>query len=138
MLNYETNEAKLLQLVLLGQMELLPLLTSMPNLMDRISLKCTLEPLDAGETRQLIHFRLTEAGYRSPMPLFTDEAVTAIYDATEGYPRRVAMLCHRALRALVMHKGRVVDDALIDTLIHQDQEAGWPPLRRLQKSVSSV
>ena len=54
LLNYETNEAKLLQLVLLGQLELLPVLRGMPNLADRISLKCQLKPLDVRETQEMI------------------------------------------------------------------------------------
>jgi len=138
LLNYETNEAKLLQVVLLGQTELLPLLTGMPNLLDRVSLKCTLEPLDLSETRRVIQFRLREAGYRSRVALFTEEAIEAIHDSSEGYPRRIAMVCHKALRALVMGKGRVVDGALIASLIQTELEGGWLQPKRLQKSSSSV
>jgi len=138
LLNYETNEAKLLQVVLLGQTELLPLLTGMPNLLDRVSLKCTLEPLELAETRRVIQFRLREAGYRSRVPLFTDDAIHAIYDYSEGYPRRIAMICHQALRALVMDKGRVVDGALIEHLIQVELDGGWLQPKRLQKSSSSV
>lgn len=138
LLNYETNEVKLLQLVLLGQLELLPLITGMPNLMDRVSYRCVLDPLDLAETHRLIQFRLQEAGYRSRLPLFTDEAIEAIYDCSEGYPRRIAMLCHRALRALVMRKGRVVDDAVIEELVQHDADGGWSQPKKLQKSSSSV
>ena len=138
LLNYETNEVKLLQLVLLGQMELLPLVTGMPNLMDRISYRCPLEPLNVSETRQMIQFRLEEAGYRSRLELFTDDAVEGIYDYSEGYPRRIAMICHKALRALVMGRGRVVDRALIEELAQQELDAGWSQPKRLQKSSSSV
>ena len=138
LLNYETNDAKLLQLVLMGQMELLPLITGMPNLMDRVSLKCLLEPLDLDETRQMIDFRLREAGYQSRLTLFTDEAIETIYDHAEGYPRRIAMVCHQALRALVMHKGRVVDETLVEELVQQELDAGWSQPKRLQKSSSSA
>ena len=138
LLNYETNDTKLLQLVLLGQMELLPLLVGMPNLMDRISYRCTLEPLDLPQTHEMIRFRLQEAGYQSRLPLFTEEAVEAIFDDSEGYPRRIAMLCHKALRTVVMRKGRMVEDALIDELIHNDVQGGWSQPKRLQKSSSSV
>src|SRR5437899_1194286 len=44
LLNYETNEFKLLQLILLGQMELLPRIREMKNLWDRISLKSVIDP----------------------------------------------------------------------------------------------
>jgi len=138
LLNYETNEVKLLQLVLLGQMELLPVIRSMPNLMDRISFRCTLEPLDQTETHQMIQFRLQEAGYRSRLALFTDDAIEAIHEYAEGYPRRIAMTCHKALRALVMNKGRVIDGALIEEIVQQDVDAGWSQPKRLQKSNSSV
>ncbi len=138
LLNYETNDAKLLQLVLLGQLELLPLLTSMPNLTDRISFKATLGPFDLAETRQMIQFRLSEAGYQSRVPLFSEEAIERIQECSEGYPRRIAMLCHRALRQLVMNKGRVIDEELVDSLVTEELEAGWSLPKRLQKSNSSV
>jgi type II secretory pathway predicted ATPase ExeA len=138
LLNYETNDSKLLQLVLLGQMELLPVLTAMPNLLDRISFRTTLEPLDIAETREMIAFRLREAGYRSRLPLFSDEAVEAIHEYAEGYPRRIAMLCHKALRQVVMARGRIVEPDLVDALVQEDADAGWVPPKRLQKSSSSV
>ncbi|MBI4340880.1 MAG: AAA family ATPase [Candidatus Omnitrophica bacterium] len=138
LLNYETNDAKLLQLVLLGQLELLPVMRGMPNLADRISLKCQLKPLDVGETHEMIRFRLREAGYRSPAPLFLDEAVGTIHEFGEGYPRRMAMLCHRALRELVMRRGRVVDRTLVDALVQADREAGWEPSHPLQKHVCAA
>ena len=138
LLNYETNDAKLLQLVLLGQLELLPLITGMPNLMDRVSLKCRLDPLNLDETREMIQFRLHEAGYQSRLPLFTDDAIETIHDHSAGYPRRIAMVCHQALRALVMSRGRMIDDELIDEVIQRDTDVGWLPPKRLQKSSSSV
>ena len=138
LLNYETNEAKLLQLVLLGQMELLPLMTGMPNLMDRVSFQCLLEPLDLAETRQMIEFRLQEAGYQSRLALFTDEATEEIHAYARGYPRRIAMLCHRALRTLVMRRGRLVDEELIVELVQHELEHGWSQPKRLQKSSSFV
>ncbi len=123
-----------LLLVLLGQMELLPLLKSMPNLADRVSLKCVLKPLSLEETRNMILFRLQEAGYRSFLPLFSQEAVEDIWRSTQGYPRQVAMLCHQALRRLVMRSDRVVERNLIEELIQHEIEIEWSPVRRLQKN----
>lgn len=125
LLNYETNDAKLLQLVLLGQMELMPLLLEMPNLTDRISMKCLLEPLDLGDTTEMVQYRLRKAGYRSRLPLFTEGALIEIHDYSEGYPRRTAMLCHRALRTLVMQRGTAVDEDLVRDIIHDEVTAGW-------------
>lgn len=134
LLNYETNEMKLLQLVLMGQLELLPMLTGMPNVMDRISLKCTLGPLDFLETREMIGFRLSEAGYQGATPLFQPEAVEAVYQYSQGYPRKIAMLCHRVLRAVVMRQQGSADRALVESVIQQDIEGGWSPIGVLQRS----
>ena len=127
LLNYETNDAKLLQLVLLGQMELLPNLTNLPNFADRISLKSTLKPLKLEEVSELIRFRLWEAGYRARVALFADEAVEEIYASSGGYPRRIAMLCHQSLRHLVMRNGRWVDLAMVRSILEDEIDAGWSP-----------
>jgi len=122
LLNFETNEYKLLQLVLLGQVELYPKLVNMPNLMDRISFKYTLNPLDAKETRDLIHFRINKAGYSSRMELFLDEAVHEIYNYTRGYPRRITMLCHHVLKELILQNKNAVDRNLVrDVIVKEEQ-----------------
>jgi general secretion pathway protein A len=124
LLNYETNEYKLLQLVLLAQLELLPRLREIKNLLDRISLKYILNPLDERETKEMIEFRLRQAGYDSMLQVFTDEAITEIYRYTQGYPRRIAMLCHNALKALVIENKPVVDLTIIQDLITKDIKVG--------------
>ena len=62
LLNYETNEYKLLQLVLLGQTELHEKIIGIPNFFDRISLKYTLNPFSLKETEEMIEFRIRKAG----------------------------------------------------------------------------
>jgi len=124
LLNYETNEYKLLQLVLLGQMELHAKVMNIPNFVDRISFKYALNPLDEEEMRQMIEFRIRHAGYTANMRLFLDPAIRLIYRHTRGYPRRVNMLCHKALKSLVMHNKFVVDEALIKEIIQEDIRQG--------------
>lgn len=124
LLNYETNEYKLLQLVLLGQLELMAKLKQMKNLSDRISLKYVINPLDETETSQLINFRLKAAGYDSPVEFFTKDAVTEIYKYTQGYPRRIAMLCHNALKTLVMDSKTSADASLIREIMARELKVG--------------
>lgn len=124
MLNYETNEYKLLQVVLLGQMELLPRIREIKNIWDRISLKYMLNPLDEKETKEMIEFRLRAAGYESRVEFFTDEALNEIYRYTQGYPRRISMLCHNALKALVLESKHVIDANIIRNLISRDVKIG--------------
>ena len=117
LLNYETNDAKLLQVVIFAQMELLPRVTRVNNFLDRIALKYIVNPLDERETYQLIEFRLRQAGLEPGRILFAPEAVVAIHQFTQGYPRKISMLCHNALEELVMREQRVVDEALVQELI---------------------
>ena len=125
LLNYETNEYKLLQLVLLGQLELYTRIMNIPNFFDRISFRYVLNPLGLNETKEMIEFRIRQAGYRANMHLFLDEAVKEIYQYSRGYPRRITMLCHRALKELVLKNKFVVDAALIADLLQGDIQAGW-------------
>jgi len=119
LLNYETNEYKLLQLVLMAQVELLPRIKRIRNFSDRIALQYTINPLDEEETRQLIEFRLKRSSSNGQVGLFTDEAVKLIYQFTKGYPRRIAMLCHDALEAIVMKERSNVDAETIEELINK-------------------
>lgn len=135
LLNYETNEFKLLQLVLLGQLELHSKIMDIPNFFDRISFKYTLNPLNFDETKEMIEFRIKQAGYLGNMHLFLDDAVKEIYQYSRGYPRRITMLCHKALKNLVLKNKFVVDAGLIKELIDEEIKSGC--LRRdllLQKN----
>ena len=117
LLNYETNEYKLLQLVLFSQMELLPVIKDIKNFFDRIVLKYVLNPFDEQETRDMIEFRLRHAGFDSALKLFTDEAVNEVYRYSQGYPRQINLICHNALRTLLAEDKTVVDGGLIRELI---------------------
>jgi general secretion pathway protein A len=120
LLNFETNEMKLLQLVILAQVELLPRIKRVNNFLDRIALKYTLNPLDENETKEMIEFRLQQAGYMNEEPLFSEEAIKIIYQNTQGYPRRIAKICHEALLAAVMKDSIVVDADTVHNIIFQE------------------
>lgn len=121
LLNYETNEHKLLQLVILGQMELLPRIKRVKNFMDRVSLRYILNPLDEYETGQMIHFRLRQAGFNDDGNLFTFEAIKKIYEYTQGYPRQIARLCHNAMEQLIMQDCSCVTGNIIEKVFEQER-----------------
>lgn len=125
LLNYETNEYKLLQLVLLGQTELHEKILNIPNFFDRISFRCALGPFSLKETEEMIEFRIRKAGYHARMRLFLKEAVIEIHQATQGYPRRITMLCHKALKELVMRNKSAVTAGVIEDIIQNEMRAGW-------------
>lgn len=121
LLNYETNEYKILQLILMSQMELLPRIRNLKNFWDRIALKYVINPLDERETKEMINFRLHQAGYNSRYPLFKDDATLEIYNFSQGYPRKITMLCHDSLEYLIMKKKEFVDKDLVRELIEKEK-----------------
>lgn len=125
LLNYETNEYKLLQLVLLGQLELFAKIMNIPNFFDRISFKYTLNPLDINETREMIEFRIAQAGYKASMHIFLDDAIKEIHQYTRGYPRQITMLCHKSLKNLVLKNKFVVDASVVQEIIDEEIKSGW-------------
>jgi len=134
LLNYETNEFKLLQLVILGQMELLPRLTEVRNLIDRVSLLYTLTPFGLDETKEMIEFRIRQAGYRGREKLFSESAIRDIFRCTEGYPRRIGMLCHKALKLLVMKNKPIVDNDIIKEIVEHEANIRWQKTNLLLKN----
>jgi general secretion pathway protein A len=102
-LNYETNEYKLLQIVIFAQPEFQQVLQRMANVADRINLLHRLEPLNFRETRDMIRFRLEQAGEPGcKTTLFSFPGLLAIYLATRGYPRKVITLCHQTVLAMII------------------------------------
>jgi general secretion pathway protein A len=81
--------------------------------------------LDFEETKEMIEFRLKQAGYSANMHLFLDDAIKEVHQYTRGYPRRITMLCHRALKTLVLKNKFVIDAALIQEIINEEIESGW-------------
>lgn len=122
LLNYETNKFKLLQLVLLSQLELLPRIKEIKNFWERIALKYVINPLNEKETKEMIEFRLKQAGYKNKAPLFGDEAIRVIYNYTQGCPRRICHLCHDILEVLVMRNKDAVDKEIVQDLVAEQMK----------------
>ena len=103
LLNYETNEHKLLQIVIFAQTEFHQTITEHPNFSDRINFYHILGPLNFRETRNLLKFRLNQAkdSYKNPK-LFTFLGLLAVYRATGGYPRKIIHLCHSVLMTMII------------------------------------
>jgi general secretion pathway protein A len=120
LLNYETHEFKLLQLVIMGQMELLPRIKKMRSFMDRIALSYVLNPLNREDTIKMIQYRLEVAGHQQPKTLFTDGAYEEIYKWTQGYPRQVTTLCHNSLVTMYMMEASYIDPAIVRNTVDRN------------------
>lgn len=121
LLNYETNEYKLLQLIIMSQMELLPRIKKIRNFYDRIALKYIINPLDLKETEEMIRFRLGQAGLPPGRSLFTPESIKLIFESSQGYPRKISVLCHNALEEMIIRQASVVDEDVILDLIKREE-----------------
>jgi general secretion pathway protein A len=113
LLNYETNEYKLLQVILFAQMEFLERVKGMENFTDRINMTYKFFPLDEVETRKLIEYRLKVAGVNHGSSLFTDDGYMAVFMNTMGYPRKIITLCHHALLTMMIRGNEVVDETVV-------------------------
>jgi general secretion pathway protein A len=106
--NLETAQEKLLQIILIGQPELLSILKGrkLKQLAQRITARYHLEPLSRRETYAYIQHRLLVAGRQDP--LFTRRAMSRVYRLSAGVPRVINIICDRAmLGAYALDKARI-------------------------------
>jgi general secretion pathway protein A len=96
--NLETDKEKLLQIVLVGQLNLHATLRSpeMRQLDQRVSIRYQLNPLNRDECAAYISHRLAVAGGSANVS-FTSRAVDLVHRYTTGIPRLINLLCDRAL-----------------------------------------
>jgi general secretion pathway protein A len=113
--NLETNERKLLQIVLIGQPELRRMLArpELEQLAQRVIARFHLDALSAEETGHYIAHRLSVAGLGTALP-FNSKAVSRIHKLARGVPRRINLLCGRAMLGAYSAGQAQVDTKTVD------------------------
>jgi general secretion pathway protein A len=108
--NLETSERKLLQIILIGQPELREMLAQpgLEQLAQRVIARYHLGPLDEAETGRYLVHRLEVAGLRGVSPIGPG-LVRSIHHHSKGVPRRINLLCDRALLGAYSRGLAVVD-----------------------------
>jgi len=98
--NLETDKEKLLQIILVGQLNLRTLLRSaeMRQLDQRVSIRYELKPLDGEAVSAYVPHRLTIAGGNASV-IFTPKALRQVHRWSGGIPRLINLICDRALLA---------------------------------------
>ncbi|WP_298432057.1 ExeA family protein [Geobacter sp.] len=112
--NLETERAKLIQIVLVGQPELKRLLgrEELRQLDQRITVRYHLEPMNRDDTREYIRHRIRiAAGGREPV-VFAAAAVKRIFRFSGGLPRLINAACDRALLLAYTREAREVSAAM--------------------------
>jgi general secretion pathway protein A len=125
-LNYETNDQKLLQIIIFAQKEFNSILATHTNFTDRVNICHELDPLGFFDTIKKIQFRLSKASEgRVPPNLFTWPAFWAIYTATRGYPRKILHLCHLVLLGLIIQNKTRANYFLVRSCIKRDSSGRY-------------
>jgi general secretion pathway protein A len=113
LLNYETNEFKLIQVIILAQMEFAEKIRSMPNFMDRIAGAYVLEPMTEEELLRMIDHRLKRSGHEDMYRVFTKSALKQIYSYSQGFPRKAIYLCQQAYLSKISEQLRIIDEDVL-------------------------
>lgn len=115
--NLETEKDKLLQIILVGQPELMEKLRlpELRQLCQRIAVSYNLSALSMEDIRAYIDHRLSRAASRTErLPVFTEQAIEGIYTHTKGFPRAINILCDRVLTAGFVSEIHQIDSHLVD------------------------
>jgi general secretion pathway protein A len=115
-INYETNDMKLLQLVLFSQEQLRTKLTHplARNFRSRIAMASTLEAMGLKEHAEMIDFRWRVASGNQQHP-FTKDALEAIYTYSKGMPREACIIADNSLLAAYLADKKTVDKQTVDS-----------------------
>jgi general secretion pathway protein A len=123
LVNYETNDAKLLQLVLFAQEELRETLArkKLRNFRSRIAMASTLERLSLEELKAMLKFRweVASGGVQHP---FTEEAIATIFQYSEGMPREANILADNALLLAFHTQHKQISEELVQQVAADRQQ----------------
>jgi general secretion pathway protein A len=125
--NIETDEEKLLLVILAGQPELSDRLNdrSLRQLKQRVALRCELRPLTLQETAAYLAGRIRAAGGVGAQ-VFTREAVTKIFEGAHGIPRIISVIADNALLTAFAQGRRPVTSQVVME-VRQDFDLDCPP-----------
>lgn len=124
MMNFDLS-AKLIQVILFGRQELKETFLHKKALLDRVVVWLNIGPLPFPEMVRMISFRLTVAGRNKP--LFTDSAITRLYDFSSGFPRPLVLVCREVVRVLIDEQKDVADIGEVEKAIDVYEERSRRP-----------
>ena len=133
--NFETDKEKLLQIFLVGQLNLVPLLRSpeLRQLDQRVSIRYQLKPLSEEEVGAYVSHRLAIANAERSV-VFSPTALRVVHDYSGGIPRVINMLCDRALLGGYTAQTTRIDEDLVVTAA---EGLDLKPMVRSQRSIFS-
>ncbi|MCI0564137.1 MAG: AAA family ATPase [Nitrososphaera sp.] len=127
LLNFESNEAKTIQIVIAGQPEIEIKLATKPALVSRIILTNYLDTFTYEDMANALDHRIRVAGGKSVRNIFDESAVKALYLASRGVPREIMKLANAALLLAAVNQMRPINEELIkvaaENILTSEREA---------------
>jgi general secretion pathway protein A len=112
--NLETPQHKLLNVVLFGQLDLIPQIRAHPNFEQRVNNAFVLKAMSFDDMKAMIRYRLAKAGYPAGEEMFDEESYRAIFQYTEGIPRETVAICRNCM--MIAH--RIQRDKIQNSIVH--------------------
>jgi general secretion pathway protein A len=114
LLNMESSEGKMLNIIFFGLPELEEVLSLDEPLKQRVAVKIRLKEFSEKDTTDYIKHRLNVAGCQRD--IFSEEAINLVYQATNGIPRLINAVCDNALLEGYLAKANIIDGSTIKTV----------------------
>ncbi len=115
LLNMESFEEKLLNIVIFAQLEFLDKIHGkrFTNFRQRVALSYILNPLNEKNTRELMKFRLEKAGLPQDQNIFTDDAIAVIHNESKGLARDICKFASYSLLSAYTHGKKIIDGDMV-------------------------
>ncbi|MDI6783016.1 MAG: hypothetical protein QME64_02850 [bacterium] len=115
LLNMETVEEKLINVVIFAQLEFLNKIGTprFKNFRQRVAMSYILNPLAPEDTKALIEFRLSKAGLPEGETIFTEDAVNIIHTETKGLARDICKLASYSMLSAYTQGKKTIDAELV-------------------------
>lgn len=127
--NLETEQEKLIQIILVGQPELNEILRlpRLEQLRSRIAVRYHITPLEPDEVPTYVRHRLRVAGNEHAVT-FTDAAMKRLVEYSRGVPRLINVICDKCLLAAYVLEKREVDESIVEQAIrdHEGPQVEFP------------
>ena len=138
--NFQIGQTTLLQSFLIGQPQFRPILASpdLEQLRQRVIASYHLGPLNQEETKSYIEHRLMTAGWQQD-PAFAPGTMEAIFQRTDGVPRKVNTLCSRLLLFGCLENRHTIEPVMVDQVaeelaqeLYQTPSSAAAPLPKIE------
>lgn len=113
LLNFETNELKLIQTIIFAQPEFQEITTELDSFRDRIAFGYVISAMDLEDTTRFIDHRLKVAGLKKQDRFISPKAKELIYEHTGGYPRKIVIMCHNLIIDMITSQKDKIDAAAV-------------------------